>query len=140
MHHAGRIAQPIDQRGAAATLLALGRYTSRIVLFSVGSGTVVEAWKVKRITKGGWVWRYGLPWAVVGAATSSALQLEPSQQPKLQQQEESPEGSDVAGGGDDNGGRVATSAGEKLTQEIDALGMYFIQPSILCERLIRHHD
>ena len=28
----------------------------------------VEAWKVKRITKGGWIWRYGLPWMVVGAA------------------------------------------------------------------------
>ena len=134
------MAQPIDRRGAVATLLALGRYTSRIVLFSVGSGTMVEAWKVKRITKGGWVWRYGLPWAVVGAATSSAVQLEPSQQPKLQQQDKIPEGSEVDGGGDDNGGCVATSAGEKLTQEIDALGMYFLQTIILCERLMRRYD
>jgi hypothetical protein len=105
------------------------RYTSRIVLFSVGSGTAVEAWKVKRITKGGWVWRYGLPWAVVGAATSSAMQLESAQQRELQLEDNGDEPSN-SDGGDSERNKFATladasqSAGEKLTKEIDALGMY----------------
>ena len=102
------------------------RYTSRIVLFSVGSGTAVEAWKVKRITKGGWVWRYGLPWAVVGAATSSAMQLDSVQQRELQLEDngDEPSSSDRA---DRNKlaalADASQSAGEKLTKEIDALGM-----------------
>ena len=99
-------------------------YTSRIVLFSVGSGTAVEAWKVKRITKGGWVWRYGLPWAVVGAAVPLA------QAPQEQLQDGSVNVADVdagdAAGGGASGGEVAVvaeSEGERLTKEIDALGM-----------------
>ena len=104
------------------------------MLFSVGSGTAVEAWKVKRITKGGWVWRYGLPWAVVGAATSSAVQLESAQQGALQLENN---GDDPSQGGDKEREKFAAladasqSAGEKLTKEIDALGMYLIA-SQLC--------
>lgn len=99
------------------------RYTSRIVLFSVGSGTAVEAWKVKRITKGGWVWRYGLPWAVVGAATVPAAQIDSAQQRGLQDKYEAGGTDNLEELQDKHEADGAKSAGEKLTQEIDALGM-----------------
>ena len=103
------------------------------MLFSVGSGTAVEAWKVKRITKGGWVWRYGLPWAVVGAATSSPVQLESAPQGAVQLENN---GDDPSDGGDEDRKKFAAladasqSAGEKLTKEIDALGMYQIRQAL----------
>ena len=41
-------------------------YTSRIVLFSVGGGMFVEAWKIFRIGRGQLHWAYALPWATWG--------------------------------------------------------------------------
>ena len=106
-------------------------YTSRIVLFSVGSGTAVEAWKVKRITKGGWVWRYGLPWAVVGAASGSEAQPSLSEGLRLQATKHESDDSGAAGGNERRKfaalADASKSAGEKLTQEIDALGMHLLR-------------
>ena len=61
---------------------------------------MIEAWKVKRIVRGGCIWRYGLPWAQAGAGSTI--------------------------GADGIADAEVVSDGEKLTREIDAIGMYWL--------------
>jgi hypothetical protein len=120
----------------------------------------VEAWKVKRIVKGGWRWHYGLPWATAGAGVpapapaaaavaaaaaatspaSSAPHETPPTAPAAGAPQTAPAATDrhrpaappAAAAAPVVGVTAAAhqSAGEQLTEEIDALGLYWLSVAL----------